>query len=445
VLPGDDLALDPNYPPQSVRAWLRGKDRNKVTSERKTVYVVAPLDVDARVEFVRSWGRPRTVGGDGEVDVSPPDVRDVVQYLQAFYHGLPVQLLPSSGLKFAAWEDELDAPEDARLRPSPGRAAKAKAKEKGRAKASPQHKRPKPKSAFPIPPFIALNTPSESIRIRTRPTAPRGTSCHAPLFPAQLNLCDLLDAAIALLPADAHALLLLVSQDLFEDDDDDFVCGRAYGASRVAVVSCARYAPALDAAQGLDRAHAWPTSHCTACVADLCAASEAPATRHAAVARPGGQEGELADPHTTDRVSPMQAAISAHLSVPPLSGPLPPSPAALTGLWLGRVCKTAAHELGHCFGIDHCVYYACIMQGSASLAEDARQPPYLCRVEEAKLGRAVAEAVGEKGNLDGWMGTWARERTGGLRAFCGEMGEGEAHLWRAYGAWLEATELEVEG
>src|SRR5277367_761076 len=49
VLPGDDLALDPHYPPQSLRAWLRGKDRNKVTPDRRTIYFVAPPDMDAGV------------------------------------------------------------------------------------------------------------------------------------------------------------------------------------------------------------------------------------------------------------------------------------------------------------------------------------------------------------------------------------------------------------
>jgi archaemetzincin len=53
-----------------------------------------------------------------------------------------------------------------------------------------------------------------------------------------------LDAAI--LPDGAYALLFLVHQDLFKSPEDEFVYGRAYGASRVAVVSMARYNPSLD-------------------------------------------------------------------------------------------------------------------------------------------------------------------------------------------------------
>jgi archaemetzincin len=33
--------------------------------------------------------------------------------------------------------------------------------------------------------------------------------------------------------------------------------------------------------------------------------------------------------------------------------------------------------LGHCFGIAHCVYYACSMQGTASIIENSKQPLYL--------------------------------------------------------------------
>lgn len=422
VLPGDDLALDPHYPPQSLRAWLRGKDRNKVTPERRTVYFVAPPDVDAGVEFVREWGRPRTAGGEGEGDVSPPTVSDIVKYLQAFYHGLPVRLLPPSGLKFAAW-DEDPAPEPASKRAAKGTGT---TKGKGRAKAEPYTK-PTPKST--IPPFVALHTTTEAVGIRTRPlpaTAP---------FPAQLNLDDLLDAAIAILPDDAYALLLLVDQDLFEGDDDEFVCGRAYGGSRVAVVSRARYAPSLDTAQGVARAHAWPASHCAASIAALCAASKP----RRALPHPGEQEVEILDSRSTDRGSQMQAAVTAHLAVGDLA-----AERALSGLWLSRVYKTASHELGHCFGIDHCVYYACVMQGSASLAEDARQPPDVCPVEEAKLGRAVAEAAGKEGAGEEWMRVWRGERRERLREFCGEM-EGEMQLWRAMGAWLGEGEGEGRG
>lgn len=63
-----------------------------------------------------------------------------------------------------------------------------------------------------------------------------------------------------MVPDDAYAVLMLVEQDLYQDADDDFVCGMAAGGSRVAAVSPARYDPVLDEQMEVERAHAWPAS-----------------------------------------------------------------------------------------------------------------------------------------------------------------------------------------
>ncbi|KAI5859302.1 hypothetical protein GGS23DRAFT_607653 [Durotheca rogersii] len=68
------------------------------------------------------------------------------------------------------------------------------------------------------------------------------------VFPQQLrllNLGDLLGATIGVLSADAYSIVLLVDHDMYEDEDDDFCCGRAYGGSRAGVVSTSRYNPIL--------------------------------------------------------------------------------------------------------------------------------------------------------------------------------------------------------
>lgn len=39
ILPGDELAHDPAYPPQSFASWKSEKERNAVTAERGVVYV----------------------------------------------------------------------------------------------------------------------------------------------------------------------------------------------------------------------------------------------------------------------------------------------------------------------------------------------------------------------------------------------------------------------
>jgi len=47
--------------------------------------------------------------------------------------------------------------------------------------------------------------------------------------------------------------------------------------------------------------------------------------------------------------------------------------------------KVTVHELLHLLGLDHCIYFACLMNGSGSLEEDHRQPHHLCPVCLKKL------------------------------------------------------------
>lgn len=121
---------------------------------------------------------------------------------------------------------------------------------------------------------IALETTTESTRLRTR--AGRDQS-----FARQLNLDDSIDVAISCLPEHACALMLLIDQDIYENEEDDFLCGRAYGGDRVCVISFARYHPALDMIQGVDRNHAWPASYCESFVRDCCEERSAFPPEHA--------------------------------------------------------------------------------------------------------------------------------------------------------------------
>jgi archaemetzincin len=392
VLPGDDLSVDPHYPSQNLRSWLREEDRNEVTSQRNVVYVATPPDVESDVEFMRSWSHPQRQGSS--VPLAAPSIQDIIDYLAAFYYGLPVRRLPPPKLCFGTWDT----------------GSKAKARTAN-------------------PRYIGLNIATECVRIRTR-ASPDGA------FQRQLNLDDLLDAAISMLPEDAYALLLLVEHDLFEDPDDTFVCGRAYGGSRVAVVSMARYHPDLDSQQNVEREHAWPASHCKA-YSETCCAASLPGTRprkkaKAEIKAPNEAVSQhLSAPSTTasstDQVAlpPLKAAVLVHRTMSSLESL--PSTTVLSGLWLGRVCRTASHELGHCFGIDHCVYYACSMQGSASLAEDARQPPYLCPIDLAKLLYAT--------------GVRAEQRYLALLGFCNK--HPQTHLFSAFAAWIRGRLTEM--
>ncbi|KAJ7442676.1 hypothetical protein FB451DRAFT_99911 [Mycena latifolia] len=372
VLPGDDLAEDPEYPPQSIQEWYSDEDRNEVKPERNTIYVAAPPTVEPSVSSVASWSTSK----HADASVEPPDVTDIIGYLAAFYHGMPVKRLPP--LRLTHWG----------AKPSP------------------------------TPRFVGLRTATECVRIRTRASLDG-------VFARQLNLDDLLDAAISVLPDDAFALLFLVPFDIYESPDDDFTCGRAYGGSRVAVISTARYHPGLDRHQNIDRLHAWPASHCKGYMDLYCSEAEAPDTRRPKkktkdkVAPSTSESGSL-EPAAYAALSPLHAAVIAHDVLPSLGEA--PTAAALSALWLGRACRTASHELGHCLGIDHCVYYACAMQGTASLREDGRQPPFLCPVDLAKLLHATGKT---------------QESTyRAMLAFCDK--HLDCHLFVAFAAWIRA-------
>ena len=190
VLPGDELSCDPRYPPQSLRSWVNLKERNEVNQTRNVLYVASPPGIKADVSYLREWVRPRGSHASKGLGHPSPQTQDVVDYLAAFYHGMQVKALPTSALRFSKWDNQSG--------------------KKGTTK----------------PKLIGLDSTKESFSIRTRPS-------HDGIFKGQLNLDDLLDMAISILPEDAYALLMLVQHDLFEDEDDDFCCGRAYGGSRV--------------------------------------------------------------------------------------------------------------------------------------------------------------------------------------------------------------------
>lgn len=340
----DELYHHPNYRPQSVEKCVQA--RNAVTEKRRTVYVVPPPQIADDVVFMRGWSLPRQPAGSrkrktpaSDADAGArdnaateaPQVEDVAEYLEAFYCGLPVKVLDRDQLKFVHWSE--------------GKEATGEPSERGR---------------------IGLATGREVFAVRHRPS-------RDGIFTNQLNLKDLLHTAMAILPSDAYALLMLVHEDLYEDEDDEFCCGRAYGGSRIAVVTTARYRPELDRKQDIDREHAWPASHCVM-------ASDWSRLAH----------GEDKTKRRAFAGSAMASAVDVFNSLPS-----PTTMSELAALWLGRVCKTASHELGHCFGMGHCKYFACIMQGTANIAEDARQPAYLCPVDLVKVLTATGASETE--------------------------------------------------
>lgn len=66
------------------------------------------------------------------------------------------------------------------------------------------------------------------------------------------------------------------------------------------------------------------------------------------------------------------------------------------GLVLRRSCKVLAHEAGHMFGIHHCIWYHCLLNGSNHLAESDARPLHLCPVDLRKLYVATGFDVVER-------------------------------------------------
>jgi len=58
-------------------------------------------------------------------------------------------------------------------------------------------------------------------------------------------------------------------------------------------------------------------------------------------------------------------------------------------LILQRSMKVLTHETGHMFGLTHCIYFHCVMNGSNHLQESDRRPLHLCPVCLRKLQFSV--------------------------------------------------------
>ncbi len=56
---------------------------------------------------------------------------------------------------------------------------------------------------------------------------------------------------------------------------------------------------------------------------------------------------------------------------------------------LRRSCKLLAHEAGHMFGIRHCIWFNCLMNGINHLRESEEKPIHLCPVDLRKLQHSV--------------------------------------------------------
>lgn len=410
LLPQEALDLNPREEGDTFLDFSSNRGRTTVTPSRRTIYVVDVPDVAPDIsERVTRWTDPVPPEG-AESNVPAPDklrIGDIKDYLAAFYTGLDVKLLKNH-FTFHTWK-------------------------KGRGGLD--HERG----------HVALVAPDGfATRIRFRPAGDGATQ-------GQLNLNDMLDAVHASLPSDAFAMILITNHDLYDTEDDDFCAGLAYGGSRICIMSTFRYNPVLDGRAGVNHLHSWPASHCREYVDDSWEESE-PALKDTEYGEERRKKkGAKVDPACmlsikADPETPMAAAMLAARDTL-----VPKSRDDWYGLWLARVCRTTSHELGHCVGIGHCVYFSCAMQGSATVAEDIRQPPYLCPVCLKKMafslaGEPAIKSRGlerEKRSLAA-EAEWVVASYRRMSAYCEE--RKSVGMFGALHAWLEARlkELDVD-
>jgi archaemetzincin len=198
----------------------------------------------------------------------------------------------------------------------------------------------------------------------------------------QLLTGDILHLLQRKLPDDAFALLGVTMIDLYPDESWNFVFGQASLRHRVGVYSFVRYDPRFYDEGAPSR-------------------SERPPDECHGLAQPGRDDDTGEDP------------AKRRLSVPSGRG------GGLTSeeqqLVLRRSCKVLAHETMHMFGVKHCIYFRCVMNGSNHLAESDARPLHLCPVDLRKLQHSVGFDV--------------IERYRRLHAFCQEVGFDDEAQW----------------
>ena len=80
---------------------------------------------------------------------------------------------------------------------------------------------------------------------------------------------------------------------------------------------------------------------------------------------------------------------SFHRYSPEFNGDQVASEEEAANLMLYRACKVMTHEIGHMFGIRHCTYYECGMNGCNHIQESQSRPLFYCVICFRKLQHAI--------------------------------------------------------
>lgn len=171
----------------------------------------------------------------------------------------------------------------------------------------------------------------------------------------QVNTSSLGRVIKKVVPTDSRATLGVCMFDLFMDHTDEFTAGFASpqllrGVSTFGCFSMARYDPDFDR-----------------------------------IARPKGWKSHLDNPPPAKETEGMD-------------------PKALL---LMRCCKIVAHEVLHMFGLGHCVFFQCMMNGSGHISEDDSQPMHLCPVDLRKFVYLAKEKDNQFSVIN-WMSNLAK-------------------------------------
>ncbi|CAF1306343.1 unnamed protein product [Rotaria sp. Silwood1] len=138
---------------------------------------------------------------------------------------------------------------------------------------------------------------------------------------SQICVHNILNLLKTSLPNDARCLVAITLHDLYSDESDLFIAGLCYGNRSVAIFSFFRYDPRLEFSE--EFWYDW-------------------------------------------KIKKIKSKL-------------------MSTIILLRSCRLLTHEIGHLLGIDHCIYYACLMNGSGHLEEDFSQPLFLCPIDLRKL------------------------------------------------------------
>ncbi|XP_060544793.1 archaemetzincin-2 isoform X3 [Pantherophis guttatus] len=108
----------------------------------------------------------------------------------------------------------------------------------------------------------------------------------------------------------------------------------------------------------------------------------------------------------------------------------------ITSQLLLRSCKTLTHEIGHIFGLHHCQWLQCVMQGSNHLEESDRRPLDLCPICLRKLQSVLGFSILERYKA---LQRWIEDKANGTEE--GHSSEASGGLPKPVESFTESYEM----